>query len=107
MILAGVLTIVVKSLLAADQAILLLSLALIPVAIAVGVHPWLAVIPVLALGLSWHVPAQSPEYLVAYGASHGRLYSHRQGRRMAFAYDAIGLAGLAACLPYWHLLGYI
>jgi len=106
-ILAGLLTIVVKSLLAADQAILLLSLALIPVAIAVGVHPWLAVIPVLALGLSWHVPAQSPEYLVAYGASHGRLYSHRQGRRMAFAYDAIGLAGLALCLPYWHLLGYI
>ena len=106
-ILAGLLTIVVKSLLVADQAILLLSLALIPVAIAVGVHPWLAVIPVLALGLSWHVPAQSPEYLVAYGASHGRLYSHRQGRRMAFAYDAIGLAGLALCLPYWHLLGYL
>jgi hypothetical protein len=26
---------------------------------------------------------------------------------MAFAYQAIALAGLALCLPYWHLLGYI
>jgi len=104
-LLAGVLTIVVRSLLAADQAILLLSLALIPVAPAVGIHPWLAVIPILALGLSWHIPAQSPEYLVAYGASQGRLFSHAQGRRMAFVYDAIALAGLAICLPYWHLLG--
>jgi DASS family divalent anion:Na+ symporter len=105
--LAGVLTILVKSLLAADQAILLLSLALIPVATAVQISPWLAVIAILALGLSWHVPAQSPEYLVAYGASHGRLYSHGQARRMAIAYDAIALAGLALCLPYWHVLGLI
>jgi CRP-like cAMP-binding protein/di/tricarboxylate transporter len=104
-LLAGVLTIVVRSLLAADQAILLLSLALIPVAPAVGINPWLAVIPILALGLSWHIPAQSPEYLVAYGASQGRLFSHAQGRRMAFVYDAIALGGLAVCLPYWHLLG--
>jgi di/tricarboxylate transporter len=106
-ILAGVLTIVVKSLLAADQAILLLSLALIPVASAVHVSPWLAAVAILALGLSWHVPAQSPEYLVAYGATQGRLYSHAQGRKMAFAYQAIALSGLALSLPYWHLLGYL
>jgi hypothetical protein len=73
-----------------------------------GLHwAWLAAVAILALGLSWHVPAQSPEYLVAYGASHGRLYSHGQARRMAFAYEAIALAGLALCLPYWHLLGLI
>jgi DASS family divalent anion:Na+ symporter len=106
-ILAGVLTIIVKSMLAADQAILLLSLALIPVATAVHISPWLAAVAILALGLSWHVPAQSPEYLVAYGASHGRLYSHGQARRMAFAYEAVALAGLALCLPYWHALGLI
>jgi CRP-like cAMP-binding protein len=106
-LLAGVLTIVVRSLLAADQAIFLLSFTLIPIAPAVGIHPWLAVIPILALGLSWHIPAQSPEYLVAYGASKGRLFSHAQGRRMAFVYEAIALAGLAICLPYWHLLGLV
>jgi DASS family divalent anion:Na+ symporter len=106
-LLVGVLTILVKSLLAADQAILLLALPLVPVASHLGISPWLAAIAILALGLSWHLPAQSPEYLVAYGATHGRLYSHGQARKMAFAYQAIALAGLALCLPYWHLLGYI
>jgi len=106
-ILAGVVTILVKSLLAADQAVLLLSFAFIPVATAVNISPWLVAVAILALGLSWHVPAQSPEYLVAYGATHGRLYSHAQGRRMALVYEAIALAGLAICLPYWHLLGYL
>lgn len=104
-VLAGVLTVAVRTLLAADQAILLLSLGLIPVAMPIGIHPWLVVVAILALGLSWHVPAQSPEYLVAYGATHGRLYSHAQGRRLAFVYDGIALTGLAASLPYWHLLG--
>jgi DASS family divalent anion:Na+ symporter len=106
-LLVGVLTILVKSLLAADQAILLLALPLVPVAAHIGISPWLAAIAILALGLSWHLPAQSPEYLVAYGASHGRLYSHGQARKMAFVYEAIALAGLALCLPYWHLLGYL
>jgi DASS family divalent anion:Na+ symporter len=106
-ILVGVLTILVKSLLAADQAILLLALPLLPVATQIGISPWLAAVAILALGLSWHLPAQSPEYLVAYGATHGRLYSHQQARTMAFAYQAIALAGLALCLPYWHLLGYL
>ena len=77
--------------------------------VAGGVHisPWLAVVAILALGISWHMPAQSPEYLVAYGATHGRLYSHLQARKMAFAYEAIALAGLALSLPYWHVLGYL
>ena len=104
-ILVGVTTVLVRSFLPADQAILLLSLAFIPVATTIGVHPWLAVIAILALGLSWHVPAQTPEYLVAQAASEGRLYSNAQARRAAFAYIGVGLASLALCLPYWHLLG--
>src|SRR5439155_20236561 len=59
-LLAGVLTIAARSLLAADQAILLLSLAPLPVATAVRLQPWLAVVAILARGLSRHVPAQSP-----------------------------------------------
>ena len=82
-------------------------LALIPVAESVQINPWLAVIAILSLGVSWHVPSQSPEYLVAYGATHGRLYSHLQARKMAFAYEGIALAGLALSLPYWHVLGYL
>src|SRR5207244_133473 len=84
-------------------ALLLLSLPLVPVATAVHISPWLGAVAILALGLSWHIPAQSPEYLVAYGATHGRLYSYAQGRRMALAYEAIALAALALSLPYLPL----
>ncbi len=106
-ILVGMATVLVRSFLPADQAILLLSLAFIPVADSLGVNPWLAVIAILALGLSWHVPAQTPEFLVAHAASEGRLYSQAQARRAAYAYIVVGLVSLGLCLPYWHLVGLI
>ena len=104
-ILVGLATVLVRSVLPADQAILLLSLAFIQVATSFGVHPWLAVIAILSLGLSWHVPAQTPEFLVAQAASEGRLYTNAQARRASFAYIGIAVASLMLCLPYWHLLG--
>jgi len=101
----GLLTVLVRSVLPTDQAVVLLGLALIPIAATVGVSPWLVVIAILTLGLSWHVVAQTPEYLVAYVASEGRLYSHGQARRAAFAYLVVAFTALALSLPYWHLLG--
>jgi DASS family divalent anion:Na+ symporter len=101
----GLLTMLVRSVLPADQAVILLGLALIPIAGAVGVHPWLVVIAILTFTLSWHVIAQTPEYLVASVASEGRLYSNQQARRAAFAYLVIAFAALTLSLGYWRLLG--
>ncbi len=103
----ALLTALLRSVLPADQAVILLGLGLIPIAGAVGVHPWLVVIAILTLGLSWHVVAQTPEYLVAHVASEGRLYSHGQARRAAFAYLAVAFAALTLSLPYWRLLGLV
>jgi hypothetical protein len=69
------------------------------------VHPWLVVIAILTFTLSWHVIAQTPEYLVASVASEGRLYSNQQARRAAFAYLVIAFAALTLSLGYWRLLG--
>jgi len=101
----GLLTVLVRSVLQADQAVILLGLALIPIAEAVGVHQWVVVIAILTFALSWHVAAQTPEYLVAHVASDGRLYSHAQARRAAFAYLVVAFIALTLCLPYWRLLG--
>jgi hypothetical protein len=38
-------------------------------------------------------------------ASEGRLYSHAQARRAAFAYLVVAFIALALSLPYWRLLG--
>ena len=103
----GLLTVLIRSVLPADQAVILLGLGLIPIARTVGVHPWLVVIAILTFALSWHVVAQTPEYLVAQVASEGRLYSNGQARRAAFAYLVVAFAALALSLPYWHLLGLV
>jgi CRP-like cAMP-binding protein len=101
----ALLTVLLRSVLPADQAVILLGIGLIPIAGAVGVHQWVVVIAILTFALSWHVAAQTPEYLVAHVASEGRLYSHAQARRAAFAYLVVAFIALALNLPYWRLLG--
>lgn len=88
-----------------DLAVLLGSLTLIPLAPSVGVDPWLTVIALLATSVLWFLPSQTPSYLVAQAGSEGRLFSHAQARRFAFAYTALTLLGLVLSIPYWRLLG--
>jgi CRP-like cAMP-binding protein/di/tricarboxylate transporter len=88
-----------------DQAMLLLSLALIPVAPALHVDPWIVVITLVATSATWFFPTQTPSYLVACSASEGRLFSQAQARRVAIGYGVVLLIGLACSVPYWRALG--
>jgi di/tricarboxylate transporter len=99
------LTVLARLVLLPEPAVLLVTLAVLPIAPSVGVEPWVAIVTILATYLLWYIPSQTPEYLVAYSGSEGRLYSHAQARRVSFAYAAVTLAGLALSVPYWHLLG--
>jgi hypothetical protein len=88
-----------------NQAILLLGIALIPVAPRLGVDPWIVVITLLATSSFWFLRMQTPSYLVAYTSSEGRLFSHNQARIAGFGYAIVVLLGLALSVPYWHWLG--
>ena len=88
-----------------DLTVVLGSLTLIPVAPALGTHPWLVVIALLATSVAWLLPTQTPSYLVAQAASEQRLFSHAQAQRFAIAWTLLILLGLALCVPYWRLLG--
>lgn len=101
---AGV-SLLVQLVLSKGQGVLVLCLALIPAALAVGIEPWVVVITVLATSSLWVLPKQTTSYLVAYSACDGRLYSHGQAQRVAFAYAGLTLLGLALSVPYWRLLG--
>lgn len=101
-ILAGA---VLRTVLLPEHVVLVVILVLYPVGVAVGVDPFVVAIGALATCILWYVPGQSPEYLVAYTASEGRLYSHQQARRMAFAYAAVVLVSFVVLQPYWHALG--
>jgi len=88
-----------------EQAVLLLSLTFIPVAQVMGIDPWVVVIAILCSVVNWILRATTPEYLVAHSASEGRLYSHPQAQRVALAYVAVTMVGLAVAVPYWKLIG--
>jgi CRP-like cAMP-binding protein/di/tricarboxylate transporter len=103
-LLTGVLGMIMSSLVG-EQAVLFLSLSLIPVAKVIGVDPWIAVIVVLSTVLVWLVPATTPEYLAAYSASEGVLFSHAQARKVAFAHAAVTLIALGITTLYWRWLG--
>jgi DASS family divalent anion:Na+ symporter len=95
----------VRLLLEQDLTVLLVSLTLIPVAIAAGVEPWAVTIALLATSVVWFLPFQTSAYMVARSASEDRLFSHEQARRFALAYAGLTLLGLALAVPYWRLLG--
>lgn len=88
-----------------EQVVLVLALTLIPTASAVGVEPWTAIVVMLAASGFWAMPAQSPEYELAYSASEGRLYSHGQARLIAIAYLAVVVGAVVLVAPYWDAMG--
>ncbi len=101
---AGV-SLLIRLVLDQDLTVVLVGVTLLPVAPRIGVDPWIVVIALLAMSVAWFLPAQTLSYLVAQSASEGRLFSHAQAQRFAFAYTALTLLGLALCVPYWRLLG--
>lgn len=101
----AIISVFVESFLSKQQGVLLLSLALIPVAQSLHVNPFIVAITVLTTASLWFIPSQTSSYLVAYAASEGRLFSHAQARGVCVAYTAITFAGLLLSIPYWHWLG--
>jgi di/tricarboxylate transporter len=103
----ALLTLVVRLGLGQDQAVLLLCLALIPSAPALGLDPWVAIVTVLACSAVWLVPSQLPSFMAASSATEGRLFTPGQARGAAFGYAGVLLVALALTVPYWHLLGLV
>jgi di/tricarboxylate transporter len=104
-LLAAIVSLAVRTFLEPTQAMLLLGLTFIPAASVVGVDPWVVVMALLATNSPWFLEKQTPGYRVAYAATDGRLYSHRQARNFAFAYAGVTLVGLVLAMPFWHLFG--
>jgi di/tricarboxylate transporter len=95
----------VEVVLGKTQMLLVLGLALIPAAAAIGVEPWVVIITLVAGPSLWFLPGQAPAYLVAQAATEGRLYARAQSRAVALGYAVVTLLAVLLSVPYWHLLG--
>ena len=101
----GLAAALLRAVLLPEHVLLVVILLLDPIASVIHVDALIVAVAALAMCVLWYVPSQSPEYLVAYSASEGRLYSHAQARRAAFAYAGIVLVSLLIVQPYWHAIG--
>jgi di/tricarboxylate transporter len=99
----AVLNLVLRFVLPPNQAILILSVALLPLAPSLGLDPWVIVMTLLATAQTWFFPTQNFAYMVADAAGEGRLFSQVQSRRICFAYVLVTIAALLICLPAWQM----
>src|SRR5437867_4390341 len=88
-------------------AMLLLMLATVPTAPALGISPWVAGITVLLMANGWVLPYQGLEYLVARDATRGEAFSDRQGTIFGAALAITRFVAILVSLPYWRMLGLI
>ncbi len=85
----------------------LLTMALLPAAQGLSLHPWVIAFVVLMGANLWVLPYQFASYLAFWGGSEGRLFSHRQVRAFGGAYMALSLIALVVSIPFWRLLGLV
>ena len=103
MALSFLVTLVVRD----DPAVILLVIALLPLADQAGVHPWVLIFAILLATDPFFFTFQSPTYLLAYYSAEGKSFSHRQGQKVAIGYAAAVIVAVLASVPYWRWIGLI
>jgi divalent anion:Na+ symporter, DASS family len=102
--LLGVLVVGCRVVLPATPTILLLSVALVPVASHVGLSPWVVGFVIITAGTPWLHASQSLFYRLA---TEGGMMTPHDGTVVGVVMTLITLAGIAASVPYWRMLGLI
>jgi hypothetical protein len=86
-------------------ATLLMSLAVVPIAPALGISPWLAGFVVLVAAIAWLHPNQSDFHRVLRQSTRTVMFTNRQGVLFGLATTAVVLLAIAAGIPYWWSVG--
>jgi di/tricarboxylate transporter len=86
-------------------ATLLLSLAVVPIAPALGISPWLAGFVVLVAAIAWLHPNQSDLHRVLRQTTRTVMFTNRQGLLFGVATTAVIMLAVMASIPYWWSVG--
>ena len=106
-LLIGMLTIAIRFVLPSRPTMILLALALVPAANALGMSPWVVGFVILACANVWILPYQGLEYLIMRDATHGEGFDDAQGTRFGAALVAVRLLAIAASIPVWTAMGLV
>lgn len=102
----GVATILLRFVIVSEMAYVNIFLAfMVPMAVAMGINPWIAGFAVYATVNPWFALYQNPIYLAAYYAVPDGMVRHAEMAKYCVLYLAICLAALAVSVPYWQMMG--
>lgn len=80
---------------------------MVPLALTLGISPWVIGVCVYAVVNPWFVLYQNPIYLSAYYATEGKMAKQSSSAAYCAVYLVICIAGLLASVPLWQSLGLI
>ncbi|MDR3566102.1 MAG: SLC13 family permease [Negativicutes bacterium] len=82
-----------------------LALVFTPIAVAQGIHPFVAAFTVYCASNIWNVFYQALVWLMAYYATGGDMVEFSEIRKFSIAYMFISILGLVVSIPVWRFMG--
>jgi anion transporter len=88
-------------------AVVLLTLALMPWARELGIHPGVLLLTLALAVQGFILPYQDGPYQLAYFSSEKKAFSHHQGNKLLLAKFVSSFLAILISVPYWRFLGLI
>lgn len=102
----AIVTVVLRFIIASEMAFINIFMAFMaPMAVSLGINPWIVGFAVYAMVNPWFMMYQNPIYMAAFYSVDGRMVNHGPMAAYCGIYLAICLAGLMISIPYWMGMG--
>lgn len=102
---AGI-TVLVRFLVVSQIAYLNIFMAFaIPIALTLGINPWVVGFACYAVISPWFVKYQNPIYLAAYYSVDGNMAKHSEMAKYCVVYTLASIACLLIAVPFWQMMG--
>ncbi|MEI3376559.1 MAG: SLC13 family permease [Coriobacteriales bacterium] len=102
----ALLTIAARFLIVSQTAFINIFLAfVIPIAMALGINPWVIGMASYAVINTWFVKYQNPVYLAAFYSIDGKMAKHGKLAEYCVLYTVICIICLLIAVPFWQMMG--
>lgn len=99
-------TVALRFIIASEMAFINIFMAFMaPMAVSLGINPWVVGFAVYAMVNPWFMMYQNPIYMAAFYSVDGRMVNHGPMAAYCGIYLAICLVGLLLSIPYWMATG--
>lgn len=102
----ALITIAARFLIVSQTAFINIFLAfVIPIALALGISPWVIGMASYAVINTWFVKYQNPVYLAAFYSVDGKMAKHGKLAEYCVVYTVISIVCLLVAVPFWQAMG--